>query len=443
MPKVWRETGRPPIFNSDCIRSLPPNEPTMIHPRTVLRTLAMAAAILGAGCTDDSGPTAPSSPAGAPLISKVQQVPSDDPNALGRSVAGFGGFFFDADGRPTVYLTDPGRRRLAERALAPFLQAHGLSPSQLAVRRGDFDYSRLESWFTEVAPAALAVPGSVFADLDEASNRLRIGVEHAAALTGVRQVLAARGVPATAAIVEQTEPIRYAATLRNKVRPVLGGLQINFTQFICTLGFNAVRSGVNSFVTASHCSAKQGGVQSTLYYQPLSTTSNSFIGTEVSDPAYLSGIAGCPAGRRCRFSDAARAKYASGVSFTLGRLEKTTGANNGSVTIGGSFAIGSEGGGSVGNTANKVGRTTGWSQGKITNTCVTVNVSGTSITQLCQNLVSARVGAGDSGSPVFLGANNATVKLAGILWGSNPSGTSFVYSPMSGIEKDLGSLTTF
>ena len=415
----------------------------MIHPRTVLRTLAMAAAILAAACTDDSGPTAPTSPTGAPLLSKAQQGPSDDPNAIGRSVPGFGGFFFDAEGRPTVYLTDPGRRALAERALGPFLQAHGLSPSQLAVRQGDFDYSRLETWFTDVAPAALAVPGSVFADLDEASNRLRVGVEHAAALDGVRQVLAARGVPAAAAIVEQTEPIGYATTLRSRVRPVLGGLQINFTQYICTLGFNAVRSGVNSFITASHCSEKQGGVQGTTYYQPLSTTANSFIGTEVSDPAYVSGGAGCPSGRKCRFSDALRAKYASGVSFTLGGIEKTTGANNGSVTIAGSFAIGSEGGGVVGNTANKVGRTTGWSQGKITNTCVTVNVSGTSITQLCQNIVRANVGAGDSGSPVFLGANNTKVKLAGILWGGTSSGTSFVYSPMSGIEKELGSLTTF
>ena len=443
MPRGWRETPPRPIFISDRIRSLPPSEPNMIHPRTVLRTLAMTAAILAAACTDDSGPTSPTSPAGAPLLSQAQQGPSDDPNALGRSVAGFGGFFFDAGGRPTVYLTNPGRRGLAEQALAPFLQAQGLSPAQLVVRRGDFDYSRLESWFAEVAPVALAVPGSVFADLDEASNRLRIGVEHAAALNGVLRVLAARGVPATAAIVEQTEPIGYAATLRNKVRPVLGGLQINFTQFICTLGFNAVRSGVNSFVTASHCSIKQGGVQSTLYYQPLSTTANSFIGTEVSDPAYVSGLPGCPAGRKCRFSDASRAKYATGVSFTLGRIEKTTGVNNNSVTIAGSFAIGSEGGGVVGNTANKVGRTTGWSQGKITNTCVSVNVSGTNITQLCQNIVSAKVGAGDSGSPVFLGATSATVKLAGILWGSDATGTVFAYSPMSGIEKELGSLTTF
>jgi hypothetical protein len=419
----------------------------MMPPRTVLRTLAMTAAALAAACTDDSGPTTPAAPPAEPLLSQARQGPPDDPNALGRSVAGFGGFFFDAAGTPTVYLTDARNRGLAERALAPFLQASGLSPSQLAVRRGDFDYSRLESWFNQVTPAALAVPGSVFADLDEASNRVRIGVEHAAALNGVRHVLAARGIPANAVIVEQTQPIRYAATLRNRVRPVLGGLQINFTQFICTLGFNAVRNGVNSFITASHCSQTQGGNQSTQYFQPLSSTANSFIGTEVSDPAYKTGIPGCPAGRKCRFSDALRATYAAGVTFTKGRIEKTTAVNNGSVTIAGSFAIGSEGGGAVGNKVNKVGRTTGWTSGKITNTCVTVNVFGTSITQICQNIVTGTSGAGDSGAPVFLGASNATVKLAGVFWGNNASppslGTVFVYSPMSGVEKELGSLTTF
>ena len=90
-----------------------------------------------------------------------------------------------------------------------------------------------------------------------------------------------------------------------------------------------------------------------------------------------------------------------------------------------------------------MGRTTGWSQGKITNTCVTTNVSGSNITLICQNFVKASVQAGDSGSPVFLGSGGGSVTLAGVLWGGNSSGTSFVFSPISGIEKELGSLTTF
>ena len=97
----------------------------------------------------------------------------------------------------------------------------------------------------------------------------------------------------------------------------------------------------------------------------------------------------------------------------------------------------------MGQTVNKIGRTTGWTFGKVTNTCVTVNVSGSNITQICQSLVTAGVGAGDSGSPVFnwSGTGN-TVRLAGILWGGSGNNL-FVFSPMSGIEKELGALTTF
>jgi hypothetical protein len=94
----------------------------------------------------------------------------------------------------------------------------------------------------------------------------------------------------------------------------------------------------------------------------------------------------------------------------------------------------------VGQTVNKVGRTTGWTQGLVTNTCVNTGVSGSNIVQLCQTFVSAGVGGGDSGSPVFRGTSSVT--LVGILWGGNSSGTQFVYSPIANIEQELGALTT-
>ena len=78
----------------------------------------------------------------------------------------------------------------------------------------------------------------------------------------------------------------------------------------------------------------------------------------MDDPGYTQGN-GCPAGRRCRRSDAARARYASGTASTLGEIAKTTGPNNGSLTISGKFTITAEGNPVVGQNANKVGRTTG------------------------------------------------------------------------------------
>jgi hypothetical protein len=396
-------------------------------------------------CRDDSEPVAPSE--AAPDLRAAPQQPSADPNSLGRAVAGFGGFYLDAAGVPTAWLTDPRERGAAMRALAPWFAEQGLDPAQLKVLRGDFSYAQLDRWFEVASPETMAVPGAVFADLDEASNRLRFGVENASAATGVRATLSARGIPSSAVIVEQTEPVRYMATLRSKVRPVQGGLQINFGQFLCSIGFNALKGTTRSFVTASHCTNHQGGVEGTQYYQPLAPSfggNSEVIATEVADPTYFKGGA-CPKGRVCRYSDASRAAYSSGTGYTLGAIEKTTGVNNGSLTIGGSFSVGSTSNGVAGGKANKVGRTTGWTQGSISNTCVTTNVSGGHVTLLCQNFVNAKVGGGDSGSPVFLGSgsNLSTVALSGVLWGGNQSGTQFVYSPISNVQRsgELGALT--
>jgi len=403
-----------------------------------LQTIAVTGGFLAVACSDQNEPSTPTDQPD-PLSQSVQQEPADNPNALGRAVRGFGGFFYDAQGRPTVYLKHAAERSNAERALAPYFRAQRLSPSAVQVRRGDFDWIQLERWFVQASAEVLGQAGAVFVDADEASNRVRIGVERGAA-GQARAAVARLGIPAEAVIVEETEPITFAATLRDRVRPVVGGLQINFPGFLCTLGFNAVRSGVSSFITNSHCTNTQGGTEGTPYWQPLESVDPVRIGTEVDDPVYFRRRSGCPNGRRCRFSDASRAAYAAGIDVDLGTLAKTTGPNNGSITISGSFNITGEGSAAVGQTANKVGRTTGWTQGLVTNTCVNTGVSGSNIVQLCQTFVSAGVGGGDSGSPVFRETSNVT--LLGILWGGNSSGTQFVYSPIANIEQELGSLTT-
>jgi hypothetical protein len=173
-----------------------------------------------------------------------------------------------------------------------------------------------------------------------------------------------------------------------------------------------------------------------------------FIGSEIADPAYRRNGSGCPRGRVCRYSDSNFSEGAGGVLFTLGGIAKTTGPNNGSLQIAGAFTIVDEGAATMGQTANKVGRTTGWGQGVVTRTCVNTGVSGSNIVLLCQDFVENDavqiVAGGDSGSPVFSISPNGgdNVTLLGNLWGGNSSGTLFVYSPISGIERELGSLTT-
>ena len=118
----------------------------------------------------------------------------------------------------------------------------------MRVRKADFDWADLDRWFTQASAEVLSVPGVVLTDADEARNRVRIGVEHAAAAGQVRSVLARLGVPASAVSVEVTEPIRQLANLKGAVRPVVAGVQINFPGFLCSLGFNASRNGTRGFV---------------------------------------------------------------------------------------------------------------------------------------------------------------------------------------------------
>ena len=421
----------------------------MLRQRTLSLVLAAAAATIALGsCSDD--PTMPSDPSvlpGAPdlVLAGAQQDLADDPVALARAVPGFGGFFVDEQGTATVYLTSSGRRAAAEQALGPWFRERGRPAAAMRVLPARFAWTDLERWYTQAAPEALAVPGAVFADADEAGNRVHIGVEDAAAASRVRGVLARLGIPPAAADVEIVAPIRQVATLRGTVRPVVAGVQINFPGFLCSIGFNAVRQGVPGFVTASHCTSTQGGVESTPYWQPLQTTKPVKIATETVDPVYRTTLAGCPSGRRCRRSDAAFAKYVNSTTNTLGRIARTASTSSTDLTIAGGWAVTSNATSSsftVGEILNKVGRTTGWSRGKVLATCATVNVGGTTVTQICQTLVDAKVAGGDSGADVFKVTSGTNVRLAGVLWGGSTNGRTFVFSPLANVTGELGALTT-
>lgn len=416
--------------------------------------LLAGSAIVTGACHDDSSTTGPSARPDVPELRQEPQGISVDPLiAHARAIPGFGGFFLDGSGRPTVYLKDTRQRGRAEVGLAGTLRQLGAAPAQLRVLQGDYEYLQLNDWFTRAAPQALAIPGAVFVDVDEGSNRLRLGVETAAAESSVRGVLARLAIPSAAVVVERAEPFHFAATLRDKVTPRRGGLQISGAG-TCTLGFNTFHAAppllsFRSFITNSHCTNVRGGVDGTQFHQPLASN---LIGTEVADPPFFT-FPLCPSGRRCRMSDAARVRYASGVGSDLGGIARPTSRSlaDGPVTINAAnpfFNITSELSPFQGLEVNKVGSTTGWTKSRIASTCSGINVTGTNITYFCQSrtivgLVPGVSRGGDSGSPVFYWNGGSNVALMGILWGGNSSNTSFGFSPMSGIEAELGALRTF
>jgi hypothetical protein len=308
---------------------------------------------------------------------------------------------------------------------------------------------RVAQWFARAYPEVLALPGTVYADHDEVRGRLVFGVENAGAIGGVESTLARLGVPGSAYTIQVTEPIRPATTLRSRFRPTQAGIQIHFSLFVCTLGFNVSHSGGRSFVTNSHCTDHQGGVEGTEYAQPLRSVDPTVIATEAADPEYFTwrDNAECPVGRRCRYSDASRARYSDAVESSQGLIARTTGPNNGSITVDDKnpfFEITSQDNATtsfrIGTIVNKIGRTSGWTQGAIIATCVHTNVFGSNFTQLCQTFVRAGVLGGDSGSPVFEISGRDRAKLIGILWGGSGS-SLYVFSPLKQIRDELGGFT--
>lgn len=398
--------------------------------------------------------------AGSTLDEQLLDMATRDP--------GFGGMFVDSEGRLTMYVMDKaldaqdGHSRLAAMsvdAITTFRDndqvADAAAMHRINVIPAQYSFTSLYDWHKQLTSDVLSVPGVVLTDISESSNRVRVGVENPDVAARVRRRFASLGVPEQAVTVELMPPIRPLATLRNKFRPLVGGLQINFDFYICTLGFAAVREGVSGTVTNSHCTRSQGRNNNTIFHQPSASGTNNRIGVEVVDPPFFTGSP-CPARRKCRYSDAAfaRVPHPSGppVTSARGMIARPPEVNSLTLTTG-RFRITSENSFPVLNeTLNKVGRTTGWSRGKVVATCLNVNVSGTNITLLCQDIVKARVAAGDSGSPVFRVLHNPArndVRLYGVLWGGGTLpgyGTVFAFSAFGArnIQRasELGRLTT-
>ncbi|MFL5541117.1 MAG: hypothetical protein ACJ8J0_19170 [Longimicrobiaceae bacterium] len=412
------------------------------------------------------GGSTPSRPSSSVSISQVSQDPTPDQLAVAQVVPGFGGYFIDETGAPTVWLTDTSQREVAAQALAGFLASFGWSASDLRVRQAEYGYLQLDAWYQQAWPRVLAVAGAVSTDLDEGRNRLRFTGVDAAVLSNIASTLASLNVPEAATVLQIRGPVRRVASLRDKIRPPFGGLQIQFFPLpasplvlVCTIGFNAIRGADSSFITNSHCSNVQGGTDTpTDYYQAtrggVLPSADNYIAREVDDPVYTSG-GECPLLRRCRTSDASRARYGAGQRFTLGLIARpqilnSTLLEDDSATlvidpVVPNYRIaGTQANPVMGQTLNKVGRTTGWTQGKVVATCENVDVTDSDITQLCQSLVGAFVAGGDSGSPVWGLNTDGTVFLAGILWGSSTdlvtNEVQFIFSPYASIEREMGTL---
>jgi hypothetical protein len=120
---------------------------------------------------------------------------------------GFGGMFIDPDGRLAVYLLDPSRLAAARSAIEAVFGRDRVPAAGLRALQGQFTVSQLKRW-TERAGAVLELPGVTMVDLDEAKNRVAIGVEDDSRRRAVEQALPLQGIPREAVVIQVTGQIR-------------------------------------------------------------------------------------------------------------------------------------------------------------------------------------------------------------------------------------------
>ena len=315
----------------------------------------------------------------------------------------------------------------------------------LVISEGQFDFGQLSQWRNSVLRQ---IPGSniAFLDVDERRNRVLIGVEELAVTDRVSSELSIMGIPKEAVVFEESGPIEIDATLRDRFRPMRGGLEIGLESGgFCTktvpVRLASATNGVG-FLTNSHCTDVRGGVENTQYTQDADDSE--IVGTELYDPQFFTGSS-CPSGYQCRYSDSAFIEYKADqyYSFDYGGIARTTwrGQSSGSTTIAGNhFTVNDHGTAGVGTEVNKIGRTTGWTYGNVENSCVDVNISqviGANTYLLCQNYAGYGAGGGDSGSPIFTWQGGDMVYLVGVHWGRNTGLGVAIYSPWDGIQADI------
>ena len=353
----------------------------------------------------------------------------DEYAELADRIPGFGGLFLDEAGHAHVYLTDVSRGREVQELAAGGVQVH----------RGDYDFRSLAGWKSRLLPL-LDLPGAVFLDADERSNRLVLGVE-GGTNERVEAALRESGVPRAAVVVEDSEPIAPMAELTDQFRPIPAGVQIrNQDGGGCTLGINAMGATGRGFVTASHCSLLQFVLDGTVFFQ-RSVAPGNRVGVEVTDPPFFAG-GSCPSGRLCRYSDASFVDYDSDSLPQMSLIANPSycALDVGSrtvlpalprLTLDGTVPTTLPSGAVV----QKVGKTTGCTLGSVKSSCFDANVKDTVFTLKCQTRVSSGAQGGDSGSPVFQ-QHGAEATLAGILWGGTSN--TFVYSPWIWVQSELG-----
>jgi hypothetical protein len=366
-------------------------------------------------------------------------------------IPGLGGVSRDENGNAVIYLKDltqTGSAILTLKQMAPAINVDAdfrgrLGAANMVVRQGSFAFSELVAWEHQIL-RSVRVRGFLAIDADEALNRVRVVMTADASQGALRAAIEAAGVPDSAIAIEVGVPAVTAVSLRDHVRPTLGGLQImNSQPAYCTLGFNVDVQfyAEEGFLTASHCdgAAEGSGGTGDIIYQNTNIAANE-IGVVSLNPQWNSTDPDCSSHRLCTGADA---MYVHSTDTTaanwIKRIESTSSVGTsspGSLTINGYWSSISEVPFVyVGLPVYKDGRNTGLTQATISATCENVLADSSAadttykhITLCSDEATGATFGPGDSGGPIFYPSVGGTMPsppyAIGVFWGGNATGYS-------------------
>jgi hypothetical protein len=418
----------------------------------------------------------------------------DDLVEMARQIPGFGGMFTDTQGDFNVYLSGPamveGRNFpdvAKEKITAALIKVFGedlskriqLLPTGVALNaspaikflEGQYSMIELARWYPDVQ-AVFRIDGVTATDIDEGSNRIKIGIEEESIRTQVQATLAENGVPPEMVTIVIRPAHQPVARLGDTIRPTQAGTMINYDDIdpitgapdvrICSLGLNVgvYDTDTLGFLTNSHCTTEMGTVSGDDYYQNYFSP-DGYVGKEVLDPTFWTSLAWweCPWGRRCRYSDAALVEYTPTTNVGLGLIarpalvnddsydQKLIDAANPTLNVS-NVRIADIGQGML---IHKIGSTTGWTYGRIREVCLNIPLQDSNVTLKCQTVVErlddtySIVDGGDSGAPAFfytIGSDGSDwAHIVGLVASAQivaGSGVSFGYSDMLYIIEELG-----
>lgn len=151
--------------------------------------------VLLTGCGGAKAPApaaAPSDPAPVTMDDHLAQV--------GRKVPGFGGFYLEEHSQSLViYLTDPAAKEAAIKALTEVFGPQLAQGRTVVIKTGEYSIEHLSGWYAKLQAIPL---GATWTDLDEARNRIALGVQTREAKARIEAEIARLNIPREAVVIE-------------------------------------------------------------------------------------------------------------------------------------------------------------------------------------------------------------------------------------------------